>query len=156
MKNKRWKCELLLFYFCLVLCCLILHVMLIRGANLFLFTGNFFNQSLFAFSTPKLNDKNAFLYRNYVNLSYGEWEMEEHPSSGRFKINEESRDKVAIIMPNNSFLQYKIENVVSGLDTLIIRKKRPIHIAFVGDSIVRNQFENFIQVWFNFCPHQHS
>ncbi len=47
---------------------------------------------------------------------------------------------------HSKFLPYKMENVVDCLDSLAIRKNRSIHIAFVGDSVVRHHFSTFIQV----------
>lgn len=45
--------------------------------------------------------------------------------------------------------EYKKEDVVRCLDSLSIKKKRrPIHIAFIGDSTVRQHFVSFIRVSF--------
>jgi hypothetical protein len=43
--------------------------------------------------------------------------------------------------------EYKMDDVVRCLDSLSVkRNKLPIHIAFVGDSTVRQHFISFIQV----------
>lgn len=45
---------------------------------------------------------------------------------------------------------YTIKDVVNCLDSLFIkRKKRPLHMAFMGDSTVRQHFLNFLQVDYN-------
>jgi hypothetical protein len=41
---------------------------------------------------------------------------------------------------------YEMEDVVYCLDYMFINRNRRIHLAFMGDSIVRNQFLNFISV----------
>jgi hypothetical protein len=53
-------------------------------------------------------------------------------------------------LDRNSFklqlLRYKARHVVRCLDKLFIRENHPVHISFIGDSLVRNQFTNLISV----------
>ncbi len=42
--------------------------------------------------------------------------------------------------------QYEMKDVVKCLDSMFINRNRSIHLAFMGDSLVRNQFLNFISV----------
>lgn len=49
---------------------------------------------------------------------------------------------------DSQFRPYMTKDVVNCLDSLFLEKKRPIHIAFVGDSIVRQHFLSFLKVGF--------
>jgi hypothetical protein len=43
-------------------------------------------------------------------------------------------------------LKYKVKDVVHCLDSFVIRENRSVYIHFIGDSLVRNQFLNFVSV----------
>lgn len=43
-------------------------------------------------------------------------------------------------------IRYKVWNVVHCLDSLFVERNRSVYIIFIGDSIMRNQFKNFITV----------
>jgi hypothetical protein len=44
------------------------------------------------------------------------------------------------------FRRYNMEDVVQCLDSLYVKKSHRYHISFIGDSLIRNQFKNFITV----------
>ncbi len=51
---------------------------------------------------------------------------------------------------NRNLREYKKEDVVRCLDVLSVKKnRRPMHIAFIGDSTVRQHFFSFIRVKFD-------
>ena len=41
---------------------------------------------------------------------------------------------------------YQFKDTVNCIDQLSSQRRRPVHIAFVGDSIIRHQFVSFIRV----------
>ncbi len=42
--------------------------------------------------------------------------------------------------------QYNMKDIVQCFDSLYVRNSRRFHISFIGDSLIRNQFKNFIAV----------
>jgi hypothetical protein len=44
------------------------------------------------------------------------------------------------------FIEYKVQQIVHCLDLFSLRRNGSVYITFIGDSLVRNQFTNFISV----------
>ena len=76
-------------------------------------------------SALSLNEHNAFLDRHFLD------KIGKHPKKERRQAR-----------------TYNTKNVVECLDSLSNSKNRPIHIAFVGDSLVRQHFLSFLEVSF--------
>ncbi len=79
-----------------------------------------------------VNGSNAFLDRRFLD------DEENKPENG----------------DSSQFRPYMTEDVVKCLDSLFLEKKRPIHIAFVGDSIVRQHFLSFLKVGFAYTSQE--
>jgi hypothetical protein len=46
----------------------------------------------------------------------------------------------------HNLLRYNMEDIVQCIDSLYVKKSHRYHISFIGDSLIRNQFKNFILV----------
>ena len=58
----------------------------------------------------------------------------------------------SVLQPQCLLHHYVLEDVVKCLDELSFRRaqhKEPVQIAFVGDSIIRNQFKSLLRVYNN-------
>jgi hypothetical protein len=104
------------------------------------------------FATSKSCDTSGFLDRRY--FSNKDWGI--MPSWIGFTHNNLKREKeINMALESCSLdrkpikrqlLKYKVKHVVHCLDSLVVRRNRSIYIHFIGDSLVRNQFLNFVSV----------
>jgi hypothetical protein len=102
--------------------------------------------------TSKSCDTSGFLDRRYFSNK----EMGTIDGVRGSTINKESEENYSPTecwnynLDRNSLklqlLRYKVHHVVQCLDTLFRRENNSVYISFIGDSLVRNQFTNFISV----------
>lgn len=89
-----------------------------------------------------------YFNRRYLKIKMGDMSYDlDAEESGRSleetEISEESNQR----LQSGNVRLYEKEDVVRCLDSLSIkRNRRPMHIAFVGDSTVRQHFSSFIRV----------
>lgn len=75
---------------------------------------------------------------SYFILNFGD---ENNSDLTNFENQEEAKEKLNFIFTSR--------DVVLCLDNLATRKKNKVfHIAFIGDSLVRNQFSNLVKVYY--------
>ncbi|XP_045036584.1 uncharacterized protein LOC116922294 isoform X2 [Daphnia magna] len=106
--------------------------------------------------TSNNSERNQFLNRHYFNKNIWDYLNEfsqpytSHTASS-VSFNS-SRDIVKMShnilrKTNKRYLHtYKMEDVVCCLDSFHVTKNRRFHISFIGDSLTRNQFTNFISL----------
>ncbi len=97
------------------------------------YTNEFFDRCHFS-----KTDWNALLGSGITNTRNKEYTSDESCAS--------DTEASKINLNKRLFRQYKREDVAACLDLLPRRRNRTIHIAFLGDSLVRNQFLSFISV----------
>ncbi len=109
--------------------------------------------SLYEYSiTSKSCDTSRFLDRSYFNnndqgkihrVSVSTINKVSEESDGQMECWEYNLDRNSLKL---KLLRFKVQHVVRCLDELFMRKNRSVSISFIGDSLVRNQFSNFIKV----------
>jgi hypothetical protein len=94
--------------------------------------------------------KGSFNANNFLNRRYFKLKIDDigyDPNSSRSGEETENNSKSNRYIHNQNIQVYKKEDVVRCLDSLSIeRNRRPLHIAFVGDSTVRQHFLSFLRV----------
>jgi hypothetical protein len=99
------------------------------------------------FMTSESYDTNGFLDRRYFSNKDHEiihkWREDE---KNKYGSNKELNYNLDNKSSKRQLIRYNVRNVVNCLDSLFIKRNRPVYITFIGDSIMRNQFTNFISV----------
>lgn len=88
--------------------------------------------------TPKLpQGTNRILDRRY--FSKKDWNGYSDPKSGKDDSN-------SIFNKERRLKRYENYDIVNCLDSLFVKRNRSFYITFIGDSLMRNQFKNFLEV----------
>jgi hypothetical protein len=94
------------------------------------------------------NDEDEYLNRRYFRLrtnvvSYDTRETDSEEQTTAASVNGGVRTR------SQNVREFKKADAVRCLDSLSVqRNRRPMHIAFIGDSTVRQHFVSFIRVSF--------
>ena len=100
------------------------------------------------------NNADSYFNRRYLKIKVDSIRYDLSNSRSREvkknKWEKESSPYANYCIQNRNLQEYKKEDVVRCLDVLSVKKnRRPMHIAFIGDSTVRQHFFSFIRVKFD-------
>ncbi|XP_046638266.1 N-acetylneuraminate 9-O-acetyltransferase-like isoform X3 [Daphnia pulicaria] len=110
--------------------------------GVFVFRVRVFNNSVF--DAKEFFNADNFLNRRYFRIKIDDIGYD--PNNSRSGEETENNSKSNRYIHNRNIQVYKKEDVVRCLDSLSMeRNRRPMHIAFVGDSTVRQHFLSFLR-----------
>ncbi|XP_046644655.1 uncharacterized protein LOC124330272 [Daphnia pulicaria] len=97
------------------------------------------------FKTSESYDTNGFLDRRYFsNKDHEIIHKRREDEKNKYGSNKALNYNLDNKSSKRQLIRYNFRNVVHCLDSLFIKGNRPVNITFIGDSIMRNQFRNFI------------
>ena len=105
----------------------------------------YFNTSKHTGTTKKLYDQNYLNYeywgitQTYTNKNYTWFIQQYHDLM-------DALSSKSITKTSQTLKRFQMQDVVHCFDSLVNNRNRPFHIAFIGDSLVRNQFTSFLSV----------